>query len=70
MRWRKVKSYLKFLRLIYSVALLLLSPLNSLIYILSYTLEPRRYLKILILSFYLRYPRVIIVTALYYPKYY
>jgi len=70
MRWRKVKSYLESLYLVYSAVLPLLSSLNFLIYILSYTLEPYRYLKILTLFFYPRYLRAIITTALYYPKYY
>ena len=60
-----MSSYLELLKEYYSVVLLLLlSSLNFLIYILSYTLEPRRYLKIPILSSYLKCLRVIIITNL------
>ncbi len=65
-----MSSYLELLKEYYSVVLLLLlSSLNFLIYILSYTLEPRRYLKILILPSYLKYLRVIIIINLLLSKY-
>ncbi len=69
-RWYKMESYLELREENYSIALPLpLSSLSFLIHILSYTLEPRRHLKIPIPSSSLKYLRVIIIANLLLSRY-